>query len=186
MATFLRSFLVTILLIFSFAVMALPAQVILIRHAEKAGNGELSQKGQQRAQALVAYFKTNPAVLHFGTPVAIYAGAPVNGSGSVRSIQTVTPVAQALGLQLHTEFDRSQGAEMAAAVLQDPHYDGKMVLVCWSHADLADIASAFGVTPQPEAWDGNTFDRSWVIDFNKSGVSGFSDIPQNVLPGDSQ
>src|SRR5580692_8328937 len=90
-------------------VFASPAQVIIIRHGEKPESGNsLSPQGWARARALVKYFETNPDVTQFGTPVAIYASRAeaeeqVEGS-SLRMIQTVTPLAQALGLKINSTY----------------------------------------------------------------------------------
>ena len=58
-------------------VWATPAQILIIRHGEKSedGNG-LSERGFARARALVQFFSSQPSMLEFGTPVAIYAGSP--------------------------------------------------------------------------------------------------------------
>ena len=74
---------------------AQPAQVIIIRHAEKpdSGNG-LSLKGMKRAAALVPYFLGTESLLKFGEPVAIYAQAQRHETSSIRPIETVRPLAK--------------------------------------------------------------------------------------------
>jgi hypothetical protein len=183
------------LLLCSISAFAAPAQVILIRHGEKPAQGsELNAQGFQRAKALVAYFQTEPAVTRYGTPVAIYAMAPKNAAGSVRAIQTVTPLAAALKLPINKDYLRDQTAELVKAIMETPEYDGRMVLVCWEHSVIVDIAAAlaaYGGSDQavkdslPTAWAGQVFDRAWVLDFTGSKVTAFKDVPEHVLPGDS-
>jgi hypothetical protein len=73
MKTIFYSLLAT-LLVSSTAAWATPAQVLIIRHAEKGASGkDLSSAGDARAQALVGFFENNPEVTQYGTPAAIYA-----------------------------------------------------------------------------------------------------------------
>lgn len=165
-----------------------PSQVILIRHAEKPLIGiHLDQRGDQRAQALVSFFETDPQVTRFGTPIAIYAMAPkIDGDSSVRSIETMTPLAKSLNLKLHTEFTKKQIDALTNDILSNPAFDGHMVLVCWEHNMIPLIAQALGSKDAPSDWDGPfVFDRAWMIDFKDGRASSFSDLPQHVLPGDS-
>ena len=174
------------------AAFAEPAQVILMRHAEKPAVGpELSAQGFKRAEALVKFFRNNPAVTAYGTPVAIYAAAPKHEDSSVRSIQTVTPLARALGLDVDTSFTRGQTNKIVRAIMEDPTYDGRLVLVCWQHTNLVDIAhnlAAYNNSPLvsiPLVWPDETFDRVWILDLKNGKVTAFKDLPQRLLPGDS-
>ena len=57
-------------------VSAQPAQIILIRHAEKNESEEdiyLNERGRERARAYVQYFTRNQELLHYGLPSALYA-----------------------------------------------------------------------------------------------------------------
>ncbi|MDA8130091.1 MAG: histidine phosphatase family protein [Elusimicrobia bacterium] len=182
-------------LFFSAAAFAAPAQVILIRHAEKPEYGsELSPEGRKRAEALVWFFQTNTSVTRYGTPAAIYAAAPKHEDSSLRSIQTVTPLANALKMEINTGFTRGQTHKIAADIMENPAYRGRMVLVCWQHTNLVDIVhelAAYSNTAQavldtlPTAWPDGAFDRVWILDFHYGRVAAFRDIPQNLLPGDS-
>lgn len=175
---------------------AAPAQVILIRHGEKPAHGSgLNEQGFARAAALVKYFRTNQAVTEYGTPAAIYAMKPPRPGGSVRPIQTVTPLATALSLPVISDYLREDVSDLANAILSDKAYDGKMVLICWEHNAIPEIVSAFaeaagtedGVAAAlPSSWDGSAFDRTWILDFSPDGkVASFRDLPQRLLPGDS-
>jgi hypothetical protein len=163
-----------------------PAQVILIRHAEKPPEGhDLSLKGRERAAALAPFFLGAPEVLTYKTPAAIYAQAVTKEDRSRRPIETVTPLAKALMLDLITRYGHSDYPQMAKDVLANPDYKGKMVLICWEHKVIPDMAKAFGVKDAPAKWHGETFDRLWVITFNADGTTTFRDLPQRLLFGDS-
>ena len=168
-------------------VWASPAQILIIRHAEKPFQGnELNAKGLQRAQALVQFFTSRPSVTEHGAPIAIFAAAPGSSGGSIRSMQTVQPLADHLGMKLHT-YTKSQTQEMVNLILSSPQFDGKTVLICFSHGNIAEIAQMAGAVSAPRSWDGAVFDRVWKVDLNVTGqVTRFQDIPENVLPGDSQ
>jgi len=165
---------------------AAPAQVILIRHAEKPASGnELNTQGFQRAKALVGFFENTPSMTRYGTPVAIYAMAPKDQTGSVRPIQTVTPLADSLGLKINTAYKKDELTLLIGEILNTGAYDGKMVLVCWEHNMIPKIVKGFGWDGAPQSWDGSVFDRAWVLNFTDGAVVSFEDIPQRLLPGDS-
>jgi hypothetical protein len=175
--------------------LAAPAQVILIRHAEKPEYGnQLSERGFRRAEALVRFFLNEAAVIRYGAPAAIYAAAPKHEDSSLRSIQTVQPLAGALGQEPIVKFTRGQARKLAADIMENPAYDGRMVLVCWQHGNIYDIAlelAQYNGSPQsalaalPGEWPDGVYDRVWLLDFNRGELTDFSDIPQNLLPGDS-
>jgi hypothetical protein len=159
---------------------ATPAQVILIRHAEKSDDGEsLSLRGRERSMALVPFFYGNPKVLSFGLPAVVYA-APLP-----RTIQTVKPLADNTKISIVDKFSKSQIEPLVNEILTNPDYEGKMVLICWSHGDAPQIASLFGVKKLPKAWSRQTYDRMWVLNFDEEGKVQFKDLPQKLLYGDS-
>jgi hypothetical protein len=166
--------------------LAQPAEVIIIRHAEKPAVGnELTQQGRERAAALVTYFRETPEMLEFNVPVAIYVPLPKNQDSSIRSAQTVAPLASALHLTLNSTFHKDQVGEMAKEILSSDRYEGKMVLICWDHKMIPDIAKAIGVEDAPEKWHGESFDRTWVIKFQPGAKPIFRDLPQRLMFGDS-
>ena len=188
-------FIVALILGFSAAASAAPAQLIFIRHGEKPAQGnELNAQGFARANALVNYFKTNADVLDYGTPAAIYAMKPSGPTGSVRPIQTVTPLAKALGLPVISDFLKDDSNDLVNAVLNNKAYDGKMVLICWEHNAIPDIVSAFASATNtssavsaslPTGWDGSAFDRTWILNLSDGKIISFQDLPQHLMPGDS-
>jgi hypothetical protein len=182
------SLLMTALLIssaFASTAFAMPAEVLIIRHAEKtSGTEHLSPKGEQRAQALIELFASSRAGGKFATPNVIFAASPHHDDGSIRSIQTVTPLAHTLHLTIHQELDTHEVKELVSTILNSPEYDGKVVLICWEHKRIPEIATELGVTENVD-WDRLVFDRVWKLDFNQAGQVRFADLPQNLLPGDS-
>ena len=77
---------------------AIPAQVIVIRHAEKPDeeSSHLSEKGQQRAAALAIAFQSQNELTKFGTPVALLAARNRHEDSSQRASETLAPSSQAL------------------------------------------------------------------------------------------
>jgi hypothetical protein len=171
---------------FSLFVAATPAQILIIRHGEKPDTGaDLSPIGEKRAAALVRFFTTDPSVTEFGTPVAIYAAEPQSEGSSMRPIETVTPLAEALGIKINTVYTKSHPKKLVADILNSPGYDGKTVLICWVHDAIPAIVKALGVKPVPDEWPSAEFDRVWKINFVNGNPSSVIDLPQHVLPGDS-
>jgi hypothetical protein len=73
---------------------------------------------------------------------------------------------------------------MIGDILTNPAYDGKMVLICWVHQDIPALAQDLGATTAPSKW-GKAYDRVWEINYSGGQVSGFQDLPQHLMPGDS-
>lgn len=168
-------------------VWAMPAQVVILRHAEKPSGEEgteLNAKGFKRAKALVGFFKRNPEINQFGSPVAIYSMAPKDANGSIRSIQTMIPLSEALGLEINQKFPKKKYALMVKEIITSPQYEGQLVVICGAHDILRDIARALGAVRAPK-WDSEIFDRIWVLNFSEERFSSFRNLPQNLLPGDS-
>jgi hypothetical protein len=164
-----------------------PAQVILIRHAEKPETGpDLNERGQERAQALVDFFKNNLAAARHGVPVEIYAAAPISEGSSLRSIETVTPLSQSLGIKINTNYTKKEDERMVKDIMSDSNCAGKTALICWEHKGIPDLLKDFGWTSGPNSWPGeNVFDRVWILNFDGGKPVSFEDVPQHLLPGDS-
>jgi hypothetical protein len=172
--------------------LAAPAQVIIIRHGEKpAAGNNLCPQGVCRADALASVFPKQ-----FGTPAAIYAMAPDSEDGSLRPIETVTPLANALGLTINSGFTRLQFAQVVDAIKNNPSYDGKMVLVSWEHKAIPGLtqefcaqgAAAGACDAVPGKWSGSVFGQAWILNFTGSQVTSFrianENITSDMLEGD--
>lgn len=163
-----------------------PAEVILIRHAEKPETGiDLSLRGRERAAALAPYFLESPELLKFKTPVAIYAQRPKNAMSSIRSIETVRPLADALHLKINDTYMRDDFEQMVEEIRRKPEYEGRSVLICWEHKLIPEIARKFEAENVPKTWPDATYDRTWMVKFQHGEKPRCADLPQRLMFGDS-
>ena len=175
-----------VLLCLSSSVEAIPFQVILIRHAEKpvSGGNTLSMQGRQRAAALAPFFINNPLFSMYGLPAAIFAQAPKHINDSVRPIETVTPLANALNQTINTGYFRDQHKECAKEILTNSAYNEKMVLCCFEHQAVRSLAKNLGIDTVP-SWPKTVYDWVWMINFDSKGNASLQIIPQQLMYGDS-
>ncbi|SEJ90956.1 hypothetical protein SAMN05192539_102317 [Paraburkholderia diazotrophica] len=181
--------------------------VLIIRHAEKPeaggdtgidGSGapdsrSLTPRGWQRAGIWTELFA--PSLDHAGTyprPAAIFASAPAthseiaagnSGSKSRRPLETVSPLAAKLGIDVNLNFGKGQEGDLAAAIAQ---IDG-ITLVCWQHEDIASIATALAPTVEniPSHWPGDRFNV--IFEFSRTGNGepwSFNQVVPVMLQGD--
>ena len=164
-----------------------PAQIILIRHAEKPVSEHdvhLSERGRARANALVSLFATNKILNAFDTPVALFAAKPTRSHPSERPYETLEPLAKHLKLPIQMPFSSRDYAALASVVLNNPTYKNKSVVICWVHDEIPDLCIALGVKVKQSQWKSEVYDRCFVITYPKKKAK-LSNIPQKLLPGDS-
>lgn len=170
---------------------AMPAHVMIIRHAEKFEDRHkihLNPPGHTRAKALAQFFQTDPRALEHGVVAAIIAQRPSEPEGSVRCRETIEPLAQALGLEVIDRFAYGEVPELAEWLRAGREWDSKSVLICARHLDIVSIAKALGVPRVRQlVWPHETYDRVWLLDFSPTDgkVTSFRDVPQCLLFGDS-
>lgn len=176
--------------------------IMIIRHAEKPygdhqgvtpkghdDKDSLIVAGWQRAGALASLFDARPPLSEAVLPVpaALYASDPEkqadgDGSHSKRPLQTVTPLADKLGLSVNLSFVKGEEKQLAAALAK---LSGA-VLVAWQHQDIPAIAAALAPnTHFPTQWPDDRFDVVWV--FRRSApdaLFAFTQVCQNLLAGD--
>jgi hypothetical protein len=170
--------------------------VMVIRHGERPdganpgvdaqGNQDdasLTAIGWNRAHHLVDLFDPTQGPLRPGLarPKAIYAaGANNNGEGT-RTRETVTPLADELGIPVNTTFGKGDEKALVAHALSQPG----PTLISWQHGEIPAIAQAFPtVTPTPPAqWPDNRFDVVWTFTKTADGWH-FAQLPELVLPQD--
>ena len=167
-----------------------PYQILIIRHAEKPDgtddtstkNPNLSLRGYERAGALAPFLPGT-----FGQPDFLFASQASTSSN--RPVETITPLANALGLTINSSFADDDYPTLANTLLSDATYAGHLVLICWHHGKIPKLATALGVTPPQDPWPGDVFDRVWQITYPQPPGSGGSptvtDYPQKLLFGDT-
>jgi hypothetical protein len=146
-----------------------PAQIILIRHAEKPANADdphLSPAGVKRAERLVSFITTDPRMTALGSPVAVFATQTTKDDDGQRTQETVAPLGRALKLSVQTPYHGKDYADLAKLILGNPAYAGKTVLICWNHEDIPQLAFALGVRPEPPKWKGSVFDLVYIISYH--------------------
>jgi hypothetical protein len=177
--------------------------IMIIRHAEKPDDSggvlgvtadgkhdpeSLIVQGWTRAGALIGLFDPRaadggqlPPRPGLARPASIFASDP-GGHGSKRPLETITPLAAALGITPNTQYDKGDEAALAAGLAGAPD----PVLISWQHESIPAIIANLGqVTPAPPAsWPGPRFDMVYVFNRDSGGWT-FSQIPQMLLAGDS-
>jgi phosphohistidine phosphatase SixA len=164
------------------AASAQPREVLIIRHAEKPDDDSihLSPEGQKRAEALPRLFDSSrPAP--FPKPDYVFATKP--SAHSNRPVETVTPLAKALNIDINAHFKNEEYEKLAHELLTNPRYSGKVVLVCWHHGTIPELAKKLKAEDVPDKWHDSAFDRVWVI-ASKDGTVKFKRKYQALMPGD--
>jgi hypothetical protein len=174
---------------------------MLIRHAEKPDDDSetrgvtqkgarshesLNVRGWQRAGALTALLA--PGDGHFqnsslAAPQFLFASRFSRHKGSKRPIQTITPLADKLAIEINDDFERSDYKEMLMEVFGCPG----VVLICWQREYIPEIAEQILGTKKtvPPDWPEDRFDMVWVFDLTRSsGKYSFKQVPQRLLKGD--
>ncbi len=174
-------------------------KIMIIRHAEKptpdgafrgvtvGGNHDkhdLSVRGWQRAGALVRFFAPHggtPAS-PISTPSSIFASAATPASPSLRAKHTVLPLAEVLGLAVHTHHADGEeyGVALAALAAVSP------VLIAWHHHSIPELVRhiAGDVAGSPPHWPDHRYDLVWVLDRDADGAWSFSQTTQRLFAHD--
>ena len=152
-------------------------KVVIIRHAEKPGNGDnLSCKGFNRSLQL-------PAVLYskFQTPSKIFVPSIDNAKSAshLRMLETIIPFAVKYNISINSKYDVDNVKDMVDAILKMNGY----VLVVWEHDKIDNLAKALGADAKGKKWNDNDFDSIWIIDF-KNGKAVLSVDKENLNPAD--
>ncbi len=175
------------LFLLTYSAFSMPAQILLMRHAEKPlfGN-ELSSQGWKRAMALPALFDNRVEFSKLGKPAALFAMSPQRKRGSVRAIQTLKFVSEQFKIPIISSYTRNEVKSLAAEIRNDKALDGKMTIICWEHKVLAEFAAEFGAQDFL-AWPKNQYDRIWALSYSKDNkLVKFENLPERLLPSDSK
>ncbi len=158
-----------------------PRQVLLIRHAEKMEtkvDSNLSPRGLERAAALPRLFPGQ-----FDPPGFLFASAPAKHSN--RPVETVTPLSRALRLPINSRYTEEAVGSLAKEILANARYSNATILICWHHGMLPALAESLKAPKRPPRWPDTQYDRVWKLEYSGDNVT-FADLPQHLLPGDSQ
>jgi hypothetical protein len=173
---------------------ALPKTVIILRHGEKESVSALCKIGIDRSLALAAqylgqgakeslfpsgerpaaFFAITLDTLQFASPAAATWEMPVMAFSAV-PLPGIDPLPQ---LNLRTQ-------QAVGALMDDPRYDGKTVVVVWNQRHIADRALELKFPDQrvtlrqllnldklkdvPEVWPGQTYDHFWIVEYGTGG-----------------
>lgn len=176
---------------------ATPSKILIVRHGEKPKLAEestaleasvLSPKGYVRAYALAPYF-----INTFGEPHVVFAQQPDGADESLRPLETCTPTALAMKMpwgksaRVNTSYAIDQIDEMADHILQSDVYDDKLVVICWEHHHINNLAKALGANKNMvgKNWPDDVFDTTYVLTYKDGTLASFEKQPQKLLYGDS-
>jgi len=160
-----------------------PRQIVILRHAEKPEDPrdpDLSPAGERRASMLATLIPQR-----FPNPDFLFAAARSNNSN--RPAETIAPLAGSLGLKLNADIADQDFEVLAADLLNQPKYNGKLIIVCWHHGHIPGLALSLGVTQVNLTnapgmiglgWDPEVFDRFWVLGFDGTPNVSFSSVLQ--------
>jgi broad specificity phosphatase PhoE len=175
-----------------------PSVIMIVRHGEKPTSGKphgvdlngdhdhnsLTVVGWVRAGGLVELFAPvygEPAP-GLRRPDLIYASVS-EGGRSKRSIQTVSPLASRLGVDIDCSFAHGEEQKLAKH-LRTGTGTGN-ILVSWHHATIHTIVEHLGpVAPQPpRKWPSSRYDVVWT--FTRSGDGWvFDQVVELLAPDD--
>lgn len=145
-----------------------PARLLVFRHAEKPQSKKdrrLSPEGRARAERLVDFIPQT-----FGRPDFLIAAAP--GKRSDRPVETLTPLAQALGLSIMDEISDNENDDLLARLQEDTSYAGKSGVICWRHSDIPGLLALLGAPDGtfPTFWGEEVYDLMFEIDYREHGT----------------
>jgi broad specificity phosphatase PhoE len=139
-------------------------QILLMRHAEKTDDPldpDLSDKGLKRDERLLQYIPKE-----FGLPDFLFASAL--SKHSHRPYETIKPLSKDIGVPVDASFaDQDYGA-LAQELGTKPHYQGKLILICWHHGNIPPLAHALDAKDgdYPNPWRREVFNLILKFVFN--------------------
>lgn len=170
---------------------AAPKEIIIIRHTDKLLQDEpgptLSAPGMARSISFAFYF-----LKRFGEPDYIIAADDKKESGkdiAIRSLQTVAPLANIMQ-ERHPQVDypilhpypSDSYQQLANVLLTSSIFNGKRVVICWSHQHIAKLTAALGVTDNIPDWPRPDYDTVYYLQFQSGQNKVAITILRNQFP----
>jgi hypothetical protein len=100
-------------------------------------------------------------------------------------LETVTPLSKMLRLPVNADFANADYQKLAADLITNPRFTGKVVLVCWHHGTIPDLARKLGADDVPDHWKEEVFDAVWVLTY-KDGKVKFKKRHEALMPTDAK
>lgn len=153
-----------------------PARLLVMRHAEKTGeksDSHLSATGHARAEALASYLPQQ-----FGRPDFLIAAS--NSKKSLRPVETIEPLAQALRLPIDAALDDEDIEELVSRLAGTPAYAGKFGVISWRHASLPGLLAALGAPKgsYPDPWPSDVYDLTFELTYAGGEAPAVRGVPQ--------
>lgn len=182
--------------------LAEPSRIVLLRHGEKENAYALCDVGQQRSLALraqylgkdakntlftesapAAFFAITLHTLELAAPAADSWGLPVISFASV-------PLKVKGSNDIALGWVARQTQRAAVDVMNNPHWQGKTVVMVWEHKhianeklvknspdELVDLRQLLKLDRLPEpylsqvpkTWSGSNYNFFWIIDYDSQG-----------------
>ncbi len=145
-----------------------PARLIVLRHAEKTGDKRdrnLSPAGHERAERLAPF-----VIETFGRPDFLIAAK--SSKRSRRPVETIEPLAAALGLKIKCKFDNDEVEALVASLGEKGAYRGKFGVLSWRHSDIPRLVAALGAPADtfPGEWDEGNYTTIVEISFGSGAT----------------
>jgi hypothetical protein len=149
----------------------------------------LLPRGWQRSGALAALFDPSREPLRAGLRTPSLLVSPSYGdkhhNARHRTHQTVSGISERLGIAIAAEFAKGQEEKLASALTK---LGPGAVLVCWDHTHIPALASALPLdtgTVIPQRWPDDRYDVIWAFTLATRERYTFAQVPQLLLPGDT-
>jgi len=143
-------------------------RILVMRHAEKSGDPRdpnLTEAGRARAKALATFIPKK-----FGRPDFIFATS--RSEHSDRPRQTVTPLSEAISVEIDTTFSDQDYGALAATLLGERKFRSKLIVVCWHHGNIPNLLNALKAVDgqYPDPWNRGVFNLIVELIFNSDPV----------------
>jgi len=152
--------------------------VLIIRHCEKQSLIDSSNYyqehcntiGFQRARFLATLFGNNVED-RWPIPSYLYALSPDKHLNIFREIETLQPLSDKIHIPIISDYGPLDTANLAHKIFDDLRRGklcNKLVVVCWNHSDIPNLAQKLSCGPLNGClmkYPGHTFDDAWQINY---------------------